>query len=174
MQILLATDADWIVDDVVAALGGDGVSFIVCREGRVVSDQVAEHSPDVVITDLQIGSMGGMAVTMALRLDESSGAVPYVPVLMLLDRAADVNLARRSGADGWLVKPLNPLQLKRATAAIIAGGRYPGRPPEPEADPVAEPDVDVTGDAAGDAVGEADGGAGDASNPAEEEPATAG
>ncbi len=170
MQILLATDADWIVDDVVAALGGDGVSFIVCREGRVVSDQVVEHSPDVAITDLQIGSMGGMAVTMALRLDESSGAVPYVPVLMLLDRAADVHLARRSGADGWLVKPVNPLQLKRATAAIIAGGTYPGRPPEPAADPVAEPDVDVTGDAAG----EADGGAEDASNPAEEEPATAG
>lgn len=162
VQILLATDADWIVDDVVAALGGDGVSFIVCREGRVVSDQVAEHSPDLVITDLQIGSMGGMAVTMALRLDESSGAVPYVPVLMLLDRAADVNLARRSGADGWLVKPLNPLQMKRAATEIIAGGTYPGRPPEPDSAPTAKSE------------GDTDGGTGDASNSPEEEPATAG
>jgi DNA-binding response OmpR family regulator len=169
VQIVLATDADWIVDDVVAVLGGDGVSFIVCREGRVVSDQVAEHSPDLVITDLQIGSMGGMAVTMALRLDESSGAVPHAPVLMLLDRAADVHLARRTGADGWMIKPLNPLQLKRAASALIAGGTYPGEPPEPEADPVAEPDR-AADDAAEDVADVAD----DVANPAEEEPATAG
>ena len=45
------------------------------------------------VLDLQIGSMGGMAVTMALRLDESSGRLPHVPVLMLLDRVADVHLA---------------------------------------------------------------------------------
>ena len=54
--------------------------------------------------------MGGMAVTMALRLDESAGMLPHVPVLMLLDRRADVHLARRSGADGWLIKPLDPLR----------------------------------------------------------------
>jgi len=124
VKILLATDAAWIVDDVVAALSGDGVSFLVCREGRVVSQQVAAEEPDLVITDLQIGSMGGMAVTMALRLDESVGAVPHVPVLMLLDREADIHLARRSGAEGWLVKPINPLTLKRATAALLEGGTY--------------------------------------------------
>ena len=162
VQILVATDADWIVDDVVAALSGDGVSFIVCREGRVVCDQVLEHRPDLVITDLQIGSMGGMAVTMDLRLDESSGAVPYVPVLMLLDRAADVHLARRSGAEGWLQKPINPLQLKRATAALIGGGTHPGGP-APE--PVVEPE----------GVGNADTEpADDGAKSPEEEPATAG
>jgi CheY-like chemotaxis protein len=165
VQILVATDADWIVDDVVAALSGDGVSFIVCDEGRVVCNQVAEHRPDIVITDLQIGSMGGMAVTMALRLDESSGAVPYAPVLMLLDRAADVHLARRSGAEGWIQKPINPLELKRAVAAVVAGDRYPGGP-APE--PVAGSDGDVV-------AGEADGeGAADTANSPEEEPATAG
>ena len=35
---------------------------------------------------------------------------------MLLDRRADVYLARRSGAEGWLIKPLDPLRLKRARA----------------------------------------------------------
>lgn len=124
MHILLATDADWIVDEVTAALGGDDVSFVVCREGRVVSDQVDERLPDLAICDLQIGSMGGMAVTMALRLDESAGMVDHVPVLMLLDRAADLHLARRSGAEGWLIKPLDSLRLRRATDAILAGGTY--------------------------------------------------
>ena len=124
MHILLATDADWIVDEVTAALGDDDVHFTVCREGRVVARQVGERLPDLAILDLQVGSMGGMAVTMALRLDESAGMLDHVPVLMLLDRRADLHLARRSGAEGWLVKPLDALRLRRAVDAIAAGGVY--------------------------------------------------
>jgi len=114
-----------LVAEITAALGGDDVSFVVCRDGRVVSDQVGERLPDLVVCDLQIGSMGGMAVTMALRLDESAGMLDHVPVLMLLDRAADLHLARRSGAEGWLVKPLDALRLSRAADALVSGGTYP-------------------------------------------------
>jgi DNA-binding response OmpR family regulator len=132
VHILLATDADWIIDEVVAALGGPDTSFTVCREGRVVADVVAERVPDLAVLDLQIGSMGAMAVTMALRLDESAGALPHVRVLMLLDRVADVHLARRSGAEGWLVKPLDPLRLARAATAVMDGGTFTeGMPAEP-------------------------------------------
>ena len=124
VHILLATDADWIVDEVTAALGGDDVHFTVCRDGRVVADQIERQLPDLAIFDLQIGSMGGMAVTMALRLDESAGVLDHVPVLMLLDRRADLHLARRSAAEGWLIKPLDSLRLRRAADAIVAGGTY--------------------------------------------------
>ena len=119
MHVLLASDAQWVVDEVVAALGGPETSFTVCRNGRDVTGVVEARTPDLAILDLQSGSMGGMAVTMNLRLDESSGAVPHVPVLMLLDRTADVFLARRSGADGWLIKPLDALKIQRAVDAIL-------------------------------------------------------
>jgi DNA-binding response OmpR family regulator len=124
VHILIATDADWIVNDVVAALSADDTTFAVCRDGRVVAGEVARRAPDLGIFDLQIGSMGGMAVTMSLRLDESAGALPRVPVLMLLDRRADLHLARRSAADGWLIKPLDALRLQRAASAVIGGGTY--------------------------------------------------
>ncbi len=124
VHILLATDAKWIVDEVTNALGGDDDTFTVCTEGRVVVEQIEERVPDLAIFDLQIGSMGGMAVTMSLRLDESADRLPHVPVLMLLDRVADVHLARRCGAEGWLIKPLDSLRLKRAAKAIVGGGTY--------------------------------------------------
>ena len=124
MHLLLATGADWVVDEVTAALGGPDTSFTVCREGRLVSDLVEHGNVDVVITDLQIGSMGGMAVAMALRLDASVGSVPEVPIVMLLDRAADVYLAQRSGAESWLIKPLDALRLRRAVNAAVAGESY--------------------------------------------------
>jgi DNA-binding response OmpR family regulator len=143
VHILLATDADWIVDEVTNALGGTGDTFTVCRDGRAVTDQIKERTPDLAIFDLQVGSMGGMAITMSLRLDESAGALPHVPVLMLVDRVADLHLARRCGAEGWLIKPLDSLRLKRATKAILAGEGYTEGLPA-DAAPV-EPMID-TGD----------------------------
>ena len=77
-------------------------------------------SDKVTIASIGMGRQG-MAVTMDLRLDESSGSAPSVKVLMLLDRQADVHLARRSAADGWIVKPFTPLALKKAVQAVLSG-----------------------------------------------------
>jgi DNA-binding response OmpR family regulator len=95
-----------------------------------VAAAVAAQTPDIAILDLQIGSMGGMAVTMDLRLDHSSGALPHVPVLMLLDRVADVHMARRSGAEGWIIKPLDALRLRKAVNALTSGSCYAEGIPE--------------------------------------------
>jgi hypothetical protein len=43
---------------------------------------------------------------------------------MLLDRAADVFLARRSEADGWLIKPIDAFRLRKAAFALMGGGSY--------------------------------------------------
>ena len=100
--------------------------------GRLVAPAVAERTPDIAILDMQVGSMGGMAITMDLRLDNSSGALPNVPILMLLDREADVHMARRSGANGWIIKPLDALRLRKAVNAVVAGGCYAEGVPVPE------------------------------------------
>ena len=121
MHVLIATDAQYVLDDVIAALGAPETSFTVCRDGRDVTDAVRRRTPDVAVLDLQVGSMGAMAVTMNLRLDESGGRLPHVPVVMLLDRLADVHLARRSGAEGWLIKPVDSLRLRRAVQEVRAG-----------------------------------------------------
>ena len=130
MHILVATDADFVLDEVTAALAGPDTSFTVCRNGRDVAKVIAARTPDLCVLDLQIGSMGGMAVTMALRLDESAGLLPRVPVLMLLDRVADLHLAKRSAADGWVVKPLDALTLQLAVDRIL----HPPAEHEPDAE----------------------------------------
>jgi len=173
VQILIGTDADYVVNDVTAALGGPGVSFTVCRNGREISDVVEARTPDLAVLDLQIGSMGAMAVTMGLRLDESSGRLPHVKVLMLLDRRADVHLAKRCGAETWLVKPVDALTLKRAARALLQIPTAPlATPPKPArrwkvarqelvaAEPVVEPAVEPS--------------TGSGTDSSEEEPATAG
>jgi DNA-binding response OmpR family regulator len=135
-HVLIAADADWVVEEVRSALEGPDTTFVVCQAGQDVVPAVMRQTPDLAVLDLQIGNMGGMATCMSLRLDESSGRVPHVRILMLLDRAADLHLARRSGADGWLIKPLDSLRLRRAATTVLAGGTvHEGVPPEPATEP---------------------------------------
>ena len=122
-NVLIATDADWIYEEVAAALGADGVITRV-RSGAEVTDAVLDADPDLVVLDLQIGNMGGMATCISLHLDAGAGRLPDVPILMLLDRDADVFLARRSQADGWLIKPLDAFRLRKAANALLDGDTY--------------------------------------------------
>jgi DNA-binding response OmpR family regulator len=122
--IVVASDAPSVRADVVAVVGEPGTDIIEVDTGQAVAPAVDEHEPDLVIVDLQMGSMGGMAVCLELRLEESYGNLPHVPVLMLLDRRPDVFLAKRSGAEGWIVKPLDPIRLRKATTALTEGGTY--------------------------------------------------
>ncbi|HEY3845297.1 MAG TPA: response regulator [Acidimicrobiales bacterium] len=122
--ILVATDAPTLRREIEAVISGPDVEVHAVLSGPEVMSFVAEESPDLVIVDMQMGNMGGMAVCLELRLEESYDAVDHIPVLMLLDRRPDVFLARRSGAEGWLVKPLDPMRLRRAVMALLNDGTY--------------------------------------------------
>ena len=93
----------------------------------------------MMASDAPVSRSALAAVAMALRLDASDERLPEVPVLMLLDRVADVHLAKRSAADGWLVKPFDALTLKRAVKAVLSPAA------EPAAAAEAEEEVPVAG-----------------------------
>jgi DNA-binding response OmpR family regulator len=122
--IVVASDAPSVRAEVTAVVGEPGTEVVPIATGHEVGPVVDEYRPDLVVVDLQMGNMGGMAVCLDLRLEESYGNLPHVPVLMLLDRRADVFLAKRSGAEGWLVKPLDPIRLRRAATALFAGETF--------------------------------------------------
>jgi DNA-binding NarL/FixJ family response regulator len=123
-DVLLATDADWIFEDVDAALTDDDTRVVRVRSGRDVGPAAREVEPSLVVLDLQIGNMGGIATALDLQQGFDSGEVPPVPILLLLDRPADVPMARRTGVQGWLLKPLDAFRLRRAARAVAAGDTY--------------------------------------------------
>ena len=123
-RIVIAADGRWVVDEVVAALPGPDHEVVESQRGLAVLPWLEENDADLVVLDLQIGNMGGMAVCQELRLEEDAGRLDRIPVLMLLDRRADVFLAKRVDAQGWLVKPLDPIRVRRAVTALLGGGTY--------------------------------------------------
>jgi len=119
-DILLATDADWLVDDVEAALGGAHLIHRV-RAGVDVVPAIQQVDPALVLLDMQIGNMGGVAACIAIKQRVIMEDLEDRPVLLLLDRDVDVFLAREADADGWLVKPLDAFGTLRAVEAALAG-----------------------------------------------------
>ena len=118
--VVVASDAKWVRDHVRTALSGPGFEIIEVERGRDVRRVVGDQEPDLVVVDLQIANMGGMAVSLDLRLEESGGRLPHVPILLLLDREADKFLGRRSTAEAMLVKPIDAGTLRRTVKTLLA------------------------------------------------------
>ena len=118
-DVLLVTDADWVAAQCEAALSGRHTLHRV-RRGADTLEAIEQTDPGLVLLDLQVGNMGGMAACLAVRQEEDMGRLEPRPVIMLLDRDADEFLARRSSADAWLVKPIDPMRLARLVASTLA------------------------------------------------------
>lgn len=123
-RLLLATDSDALLDEVDASLGDSRTEVAHVRSGADVAPAIQGSPPDLVILDLQIGNMGGMATVRHLRNEAGGNRLPEQRILLLLDRAADTFLARESEADGWMIKPLDSFRLRQAARAVADGGSW--------------------------------------------------
>jgi CheY-like chemotaxis protein len=118
--ILVAADAQWVRDLVKASCIGPGQRVIEVAKGQEVRATVEAEQPDVVVLDMQIGNMGGIACAIDLRLEAGAGRLRDVSILLLLDRQADRFLAKRADADAELLKPIDPATLRKAVDALLA------------------------------------------------------
>ena len=111
-KVLLVADAPWAINDVRASLSDAGYDLVLVTDPREAADARLEEDPDLVLVDLQVGSMGGFAVVRDLRDAAAAAGEPPVPAVLLLDRSVDTFLAGRSGADAWLLKPVSSFELR--------------------------------------------------------------
>ncbi len=93
----------------VAGEAGDGATALALA---------AEHAPDVILLDLKLPGMDGVAVLGALRARDSAARVL---VLTSATEPASASLAMRSGAAGVLYKDVDPDALVRAIRSVHDG-----------------------------------------------------
>ena len=123
-DILVAADDPRVFEEIRSVVEDSSTILRWVKRGEDVRESMNYQPADLVIADMQIDTMGGIAVAFDLELEADAGRLEARPLLLLLDRRADVFMARRSGIKGWLVKPIDPLRLRRATAALLAGGTW--------------------------------------------------
>jgi len=109
--VLLVADRPSVIDRVHAALASVDVVLLEHQDPNTAADAAYEYDVDRVIVDQQVGAMGAMAVTRAVR---AKGGDAPIPVTIILDRAADAFLAGRSGAQNWVLKDDSTTELRAA------------------------------------------------------------
>lgn len=99
--------------------GADGIDTVgEAEDGAQLLEVVEREQPDVVVTDLQMPGLDGVAATReVLRRAPGTGVL----VLTLHDDDATVVSALRAGALGYLVKGADRAEIVRAVEAVAAG-----------------------------------------------------
>jgi len=113
--ILVVDDDTKILNLVRAYLEREGFAVITASDGRAALAAVRESHPRLVVLDVMLPELDGIAVLRALR--ESSN----IPVLMLSARGAiaDRVYGINEGADDYLAKPFSPAELVVRVKAIL-------------------------------------------------------
>jgi len=115
-KALLVCDTPWVVNEVLASLSLGSWELETTDDPIQAATKAAEGGVDVVIVDMQVRSMGGMAVIRDIRAAFQTGPRPRT--VLLLDRSADTFLAKRAGADAWVIKPIQDAELRSAVQGV--------------------------------------------------------
>jgi DNA-binding NarL/FixJ family response regulator len=123
IQIVLADDHDLVRSGIKALLMMiDGVEVVAeARDGRELLTVLAGVTPDLVMTDISMPGMDGIAA-----IAEIHDRYPALKVLVLsmYDTVDFVKRAMASGACGYLMKDAPPFELEQALRSVMTMGSY--------------------------------------------------
>jgi two-component system chemotaxis response regulator CheY len=109
-RVMTVDDSKTIREMVAFTLRGAGFDVTAAEDGKQALGLLTANPVDVVITDLNMPIMDGVALIRALRAD---ARFRTIPILMLTTESDAGKKAegRSAGATGWIVKPFNPEKL---------------------------------------------------------------
>ncbi len=123
IRVVLADDHDLVRSGLSALLApAAGIEVIaLARDGRELVTLADALRPDVVITDVSMPVMDGLAATRELRQRHRD---LRILVLSMHDAASLVRQATASGANGYLLKDASPMELEGAVREVMRTGSY--------------------------------------------------
>ncbi len=122
-RVLVVDDEASIVELVAMYLEKAGFDVLRAATGDACLESHRLHQPDLILLDLMLPDADGIDVCRTIRRGSAT------PVIMLTARSTDVDklTGLHVGADDYVVKPFNPLELVARVQAVLrrgAGGRF--------------------------------------------------
>ena len=129
MKILVVDDEKLLVKGIKFNLENDGYEVVTGCDGMEAVELAASESPDLIVLDLMMPRLDGLEACTKIR------EFSQVPIIMLTAKSEDMDklLGFEHGADDYLTKPFNILELKaRIRALIRRSSMAPAAPAEPD------------------------------------------
>ena len=89
-----------------------------------------EAEPDLILMDIQLPNMDGLAATALLKQDPATASIPVV-ALSALAMKADEERSQRAGCDAYIVKPLRYRELYEVMERLLHEADPPATPATP-------------------------------------------
>lgn len=143
IKILLVDDEKLIVKGVKFSLEQDGMTVVTSHDGEDGLNIAKTQEFDLIILDIMLPKMDGLEICQAIR--EFSNT----PIIMLTAKSEDMDkiMGLEYGADDYITKPFNILELKARIKAILRRGKQKSLPPPDFGDDIfmlREMRVDIT------------------------------
>lgn len=113
--VLIVEDDQDIVELLSLYLTGSGYDVVTAENGEDALEQLRQHPADIALVDIMMPRMNGYDFIKALR------ATDNIPVIIISARtqAADKIVGLDAGADGFIAKPFNPLEVTAQIRALL-------------------------------------------------------
>jgi two-component system alkaline phosphatase synthesis response regulator PhoP/two-component system response regulator VicR len=125
LKVLVCDDERHIVRLIQVNLERQGYTVVTAFDGKEGLEKIRAEKPNLCVLDVMMPYMDGFEVLKALRREPET---ENLPVIMLTAKAQDKDVFEgyHYGADMYLTKPFNPMELVTFVKRIAAGQDDPG------------------------------------------------
>jgi DNA-binding response OmpR family regulator len=120
-KVLLVDDDPVILKLLQVNFEMEGYTVMTAADGVEGLEKARSEHPDIVLLDIMMPRMDGLQVTQALKGDDATKEIPII-LLSAKAQASDIQAGKDMGADDYLTKPFDPLELLERVGDLLQGG----------------------------------------------------
>ena len=117
-QILIVEDKPTSRELLRTVLEHQGYEVVEAEDGHQALDRVREHTPDLILMDLQIPGRNGYDVLLEIRKDSRSNRIPVLAVTANA-MPEDREKVMAAGFNGYIAKPVALARLREEVSRIL-------------------------------------------------------
>ena len=130
-RVLVVDDNALNIELVAAVLGAAGFEVDAAPDAEAAVRRIEAARPDLILMDIQLPDVDGMALTRRLKADPATQGIVIVAFTAYAMRG-DEKRMRAAGCDGYLAKPIDVANFAaQVRACLDAQASHPPGPPGP-------------------------------------------